>query len=182
MQKGTKRKKEVKIKELTMDGDIELLPANTSISGGDVYEVYNNLVCSRPRVNRIVTLWLTGCYSAAEIGDIVGLSKETTMKWLRREDVRNYIIAYQGDEMALLKTKMVGNADKAFNKMVKLINSNIDNVALQASKDILDRTGFKPVTEVKQEINIKTYEEQLHDIMNNVMDVEYEEVDDDGVE
>lgn len=160
--------------------DIDNLPS--VITRGNAFEVFNKLTYGRPRVSRIVQLYLTGCYSTAEIADIVDIKKDTVLRWLRRQEVKNYIAEYQAEEMAMLKTKMVGNADRAFQKMVKLLDSNMDNVALQASKDILDRTGFKPQTEIKQEITVKTYEEQLKDLMKNTIDdVEYEVVDD-GVE
>lgn len=152
------------------------------IQGSDAFDVFNKLTYTRPRVSRIVQLWLTGCYSTNEIAEIVDIKKDTVLRWLRRQEIKNYIAEYQKEEIAMLKSKMAGNADKAFKKMVDLLDSNMDNVALQASKDILDRTGFKPVTEVKQEITTMTYEEKLKGLISSTIDdVEYEVIDD-GVE
>lgn len=168
---------EFKVNDEEVIDDMQL--PSVVISANDAFEAFNKLTYRRPRVNRIVQLWLTGSYSTAEIADIVDVSKDTVQKWLRRREIKEYISAHQAEELAILKTKMASNADKAFQKMVDLLDSNIDNVALQASKDILDRTGFKPVNEVKSEVVHKTYEQQLKDMLASTsIDVEYEVVED----
>lgn len=147
--------------------DLELsIPSATMHINGDAYEVFQKLVYKRPRVNRIVQLWLTGCYSTQEISEIVGVNNLTVQKWLRREEIKNYVSLYQQESLSMLKEKMIATSDNAFKRLVELTGSNMDNVALAACKDILDRTGFKAVTEIKQDITVKTYEEQLKEIID----------------
>jgi phosphopentomutase len=50
--------------------------------------------------------------------------------------------------------------DPLIAKLEKLIESNSDNVALGAIKDILDRTGHKPVMAQKTELSISVVSEQ----------------------
>ena len=167
----------MEVENKSLDDELEL-PVKV-LSTADVWESFNKLTYRRPRVARIVQLWLTGCYSTAEIAENVDVSKDTVQKWLRRAEVKAYIEAHQAESLAMLKTKMLASTDKAFDNVVRLLESELDNVSLQASKDILDRTGFKPANEVKQDITIKTYEENLKDIISmTISDVEYVEVDD----
>ena len=59
----------------------------------------------------------------------------------------------------------------AVDRLQKLMSSPIDGVALQAVKDVLDRSGHKPKQEIKVDKTVITYEEKLHSLINNTIDV-----------
>jgi phosphopentomutase len=50
--------------------------------------------------------------------------------------------------------------DPSIAKLEKLIESNSDNVALGAIRDILDRSGFRPVMAQETEVSINLVSEQ----------------------
>ena len=170
-----------KYNEMQKDGnniEDELLPSE--VNTNHVYAEYEALVAGRPRINRIVQLYLTGNYHVSEIAEIIGVREVTIRKWLKHKVIMNYIATYQSEALEAVKIQMNATAKLAFGKLVELLDSDLDQVVLQASKDILDRTGFKPVTEVKQDITVKKYEEQLSDLIKMTMgaeDTDYVEVE-----
>lgn len=68
---------------------------------------------------------------------------------------------------------------KAMARMGDLMDSPIDGVALQACKDVLDRTGHKAKQEIKMEKTVKTFEMQINDLASKFLDdVEFEVLED----
>ena len=87
------------------------------------------------------TLVAKGCsikQASAEAGYAEGESgRVSAMKALKQPHVQQYMMQAIADSMGL-------NATKALNKIVSLSNNaKSEYVSLEASKDILDRAGFK---------------------------------------
>lgn len=134
-----------------------------------------------PNHRRFVTLYLSGQYTLLKIAELLGVHANTVRKWMKRDDVSTYLTEMQIEQNALVKMQLNQMTVKATNKLNDLIDSNIDGVALQAVKDVLDRGGHKAKQEVKKEVTITTYEQQMDALvdttMSDVIDVEYTEED-----
>lgn len=146
-------------------------------------EYLDLLLKKRPRVGRAVQLFLAGNHNRVEIADVLDVSANTVGKWLRDPDIKKYMEEFQREEANIMKCKIQASTSAALDKMVGLLDSPIDGVALQAAKDLLDRGGFKPKQEIKKEVIVKTFEQQLLDVLGDdeILDVEYEEVDDEDL-
>jgi hypothetical protein len=58
------------------------------------------------------------------------------------------------------------------------MNSPIDGVALQAVKDVLDRSGHKQKTEIKIDKTVTTIEQKMKELIDNtIVEAEYEEIE-----
>lgn len=136
------------------------------------------LVLSRPIYNRIVQLYCCGCYNIRQIGDILNLSEATVTKHLRREEVQEAIIRYQKEETAIIDQALKQSRLKATMTMVELLDAENEMVRLQASKDLLDRTGHKAMEKKQVDVNIKSFEQQINDIFNAEEYIEAEIVED----
>ena len=135
------------------------------------------LLDKQPKIGRAVQLFLAGGHTRAEIGNMLGVQAATVSKWLNNPDVKLYMKEFQAEEAKIIKARMHASSASALDKMVKLLDSPIDGVALQAAKDLLDRAGHKPKQEVKKEVTVKTFEQQLGELVGDeFIDVEYEEV------
>lgn len=103
----------------------------------------------------------------------------TISNWMKRDDVKSYLAEMQEEQHELVKAQLNAMTSKAVDKLSNLIDSNIDGVALQAVKDVLDRGGHKAKQEVKKEVTITTFEQQIgtlmQDTMSDAIDVEYKE-------
>lgn len=139
-------------------------------------------VALSPNHTRFVTLYLSGQYSLLKIAELLGVHVNTLGKWMKRDDVSDYLAEMQAEQNKLVKMQLNQMTVKATNKLNDLIDSNIDGVALQAVKDVLDRGGHKAKQEIKKDITITTYEQQISsivaDTMSDVVDIDFEEVDD----
>ena len=133
-----------------------------------------------PRQQRFVHLYLTGQYTQSELANIIEIDIATARKWLRNPTVQD-IEEFQKEEHEIVENAIKNMRAKALERLNELMDSKNDNVALQATKDVLDRTGHKAVTKIEKDINIRTFEEQLNDLINQtvVIDVEATEVDSD---
>lgn len=134
-----------------------------------------------PNHRRFCNLYMSGQYSLNKISELMNVSRMTINRWMKREDVSTFL-----EEMTRQNQKMVSNqlnamTEKAVNKLNTLIESNIDGVALQAVKDVLDRGGHKAKQEIKKEVTITSFEQQLNQVMTETMkdiiDVESTEVE-----
>jgi len=132
-----------------------------------------------PNHIRFANLYLSGQYTLIKIAELMGVHVNTLNKWLKREDVSNYLSSVLADQHELVTMQLSAMTSKATNKLNSLIDSNIDGVALQAVKDVLDRGGHKAKQEVRKEVTITTYEQQISEViastMEDVIDVEYSE-------
>ena len=132
----------------------------------------------RPNQQRFVHMYLSGKYKISEISDILSVSVSTIRNWLKNPQITTIIDEYQQVEMDLVQHNLKALTMKALNKMNELIDSPVDAVSLQAAKDILDRTGFKPGTKQDVKIEVYNYEQQIKEIMGDDLklleDVDYE--------
>lgn len=131
-----------------------------------------------PKIARAIQLHLTGAYRPAQIADMLGVSIESVRKYLSRPESKKYIQAFQRNEAIFLESKLKAQASLALEKMGELLNSPIDGVKFQAAKDLLDRAGFKPEQKVNKQVTVQTYEQKLASIIQDTVEVEYEEVAD----
>lgn len=136
-----------------------------------------------PKYRRLVMLYLSGMYTIKQIATTIGVSPVTIRAWLAKPNIKEAINTYQSEEDDLVKQSLKALRMKAMYKMSDLIDSEVDGIAWQAARDILDRTGHKPIATKEINIEIKTYEQELFDIMKKVdttdaIDCEYTNIDD----
>jgi len=119
---------------------------------------------------------MTGQYSINKLAQLLEVHPNTLHNWMRRADVKNAINDLQNVTHDVVSNQMKAMTVKAMERMRELMDSPIDGVALQAVKDVLDRAGHKPRQEIKVDKTVRTFEEKLSDLIDNVIDVEFEEV------
>lgn len=122
---------------------------------------------------RFVGLYLTGQFDLSKIAQLLDVHRNTLTLWLKREDVKSVIVDTQELTHEIVASQLKTLTIAATNKLMSLINSPIDGVALNAVKDVLDRAGHKPRQEIKIDKTV-TFEEKLRDIMDKTLDAEYE--------
>lgn len=141
----------------------------------------NDLMSLSPNHRRFANLYMSGQYTLTKIAELMGVHVNTISKWLKREDVSIFLDDMQMEQQKLVNMQLNAMTVKATDKLNDLIDSNIDGVALQAVKDVLDRGGHKAKQEVRKEVTITTYEQQINtiveDTMDDIIDAEYTEVD-----
>lgn len=125
------------------------------------------------KTQRFIHLYLTGQYTLSKLAQLLELHPNTLSNWLKRKDVKEII-----EEMQLATHEMVGVQLKALSlkasdKLNVLMDSPIDGVALQAVKDVLDRTGHKPKQEIKIDKTVVTYEQKLNSLIQETIDAEF---------
>lgn len=130
-----------------------------------------------PKQQRFVHLFLTGQYSMSKLAQLLDVHPNTLYNWSRRPDVKNAIADMQTVTHEVIASEMKAMTAKAMTRMRELMDSPIDGVALQAVKDVLDRTGHKPKQEVTKNINVRSFEEKLNDIIDATIDDEIEEAE-----
>jgi transposase-like protein len=116
---------------------------------------------------RLVNLYVSGNYTQAQIAKILKIAPATVHRWLQDEDVLNAIEKYQREQDIVIGNSLKALRMKALNTMNELMDSQNDLVALNAAKDILDRTGHQAVQKQQVEVNM-TYEERLKELINGV--------------
>lgn len=78
-----------------------------------------------------------------QIAKEISIDTTTISRWKRKEDFRVGLRGYQAEYLA-------NTVPKAIQTMINLLGAKSELVRFQASKDILDRTGYNPVD--KQEV------------------------------
>jgi transposase-like protein len=116
---------------------------------------------------RLVSLYVSGHYTVSQMARILKVNNSTIQRWLRNEDVMEMIHQYQKEEDIIIGNSLRALRMKAMDTLRELTDSQNDLVALNAAKDILDRTGHGATQ--KQEVNVNvSYEERLKDLINGV--------------
>jgi len=121
---------------------------------------------------------MTGQYSLNKLAQLLEVHPNTLGNWLRRSDVKNAIAEMQNITHEVVSNQMKALTVKAMERMRELMDSPIDGVALQAVKDVLDRAGHKPKQEVKKEVTVRTFEQKLNDLIDEVIEADFVEVSD----
>lgn len=129
---------------------------------------------------RFVQLYLTGAYTNKEIASLLQVHVNTIYAWLKREDVKACINEMQAIEAEAIDTYLKSMTSKAVQRINELMDSPMDAIALQACRDVLDRTGHKAKQEIKVDKTVRTIEMQFNDLADALIeDVEFKEVEDD---
>ena len=140
-------------------------------------EPQNPLANMPPLRQRFIHLYMTGQYSIAGLAELLDVHPNTLYGWLKREDVKEAIIDMETATHEIVSTQMKSMTLKAMNRMRELMDSPIDGVALQAVKDVLDRSGHKPKQVKETNVNVRTFEEELDSLIENTIEAEWSEVD-----
>lgn len=141
-------------------------------------DLENTLSNMPPKLQRFLHLYLTGQYSLNKLAQLLEVHPNTIHNWMKRSDVKVAISEMQNVTHEVVANQMKSMTVKAMERMRELMDSPIDGVALQAVKDVLDRSGHKPKQEVTKNVNIRTFEEKMQDLIDDAIDIDYEEVDD----
>lgn len=135
------------------------------------------LILSLPsKVQRFIHLYITGQYTLSALSDLLEVHPNTLGNWLRKEEVKKVISEMQETTHDVVNTQLKAMSLKAMNKLNQLLDSPIDGVALQAVKDVLDRGGHKPKTEIKVDKTVTTIEQKLSQLIEQTLEGEFEEV------
>lgn len=133
-----------------------------------------------PKQQRFMHLYLSGGYTISQIAKLLNMSYSGVWAWLSKPNVKETITKFQQEEDVLVSQGIKALRLKAMYKMGDLLDSNIDGIAYQAARDILDRTGHKAPTKQEVSIEVKTFEQQLIEIINNtdnIVDAEFKTIE-----
>jgi len=75
------------------------------------------------------------------IAESLGVTKNTVYAWRRREDVLDYMSQLRGAAQAATRATIVGATSAAASRIVELVGSSDQRVALAAAQDLLNRGG-----------------------------------------
>jgi transposase len=100
------------------------------------------------RMRKAVEMLVYTKMQKQEIAEELKVSRTTFSLWLRREDFQEAIKAEMQKAFQPL-------AYKARHRLEQLIDSNNEQVALSASKDVLDRAGYAATQKVENTITNK---------------------------
>jgi transposase-like protein len=127
---------------------------------------------------RFVHLYITGQYTVQKLAQLLEVHPNTLFSWLRRSDVKQVIADMQTNTQEIVTAQLKALTLKAANKLNELINSPIDGVALQAVKDVLDRSGHKAKQEIKVDKTVTTIEQKLAQLIDStIIDADYEVIE-----
>lgn len=123
---------------------------------------------------RLAQLYCLGHYSEKDIASILMVSVATIRKMLKDNTVLGLIEDYQREEKQVIDSRIKALRNKATETMFELLDSDDDSIRLQASKDILDRSGHKADNNSNININV-SYEQQLNELIQGVDYIEVED-------
>lgn len=157
----------------------EETPEQESLFSGLPQEVVDKLT---PAKMRMISMYLTGMYSQGHIAKVIGVSANTIRAWLMSDEVQTLISIMQEKEFNLIESRLKSMRYKALDTMDDLLDSPIDQVRYNASKDILDRTGHKAQQTIKVDKTVTNIEQQLKQLAdfnideNNIVDVDVDDI------
>lgn len=118
---------------------------------------------------RFIHLYLTGQYTVQKLAQLLEVHPNTLFNWLKRTDVKDIIADMQTTTHDMVSIQLKNLTMAATDKLSKLINSPIDGVALQAVKDILDRSGHKAKQEIKVDKTVTTIEQKMAELIDKTI-------------
>ena len=154
-------------------------PEQESLFSGLPQEIVDKLT---PAKMRMISMYLTGMYSQGHIAKVIGVSANTIRAWLMSDEVQTLISIMQEKEFNLIESRLKSMRYKALDTMDDLLDSPIDQVRYNASKDILDRTGHKPMQSIKVDKTVTNIEQQLRNLSafnvdeDNIVDVDVDDI------
>lgn len=98
------------------------------------------------------------------------------------DEVQAVISVIQEKEFNIIDSKLKSMRYKALDTMDDLMDSPIDQVRYNASKDILDRTGHKAQQTIKVDKTVTNIEQQLRQLADfnvdeaNIVDVDVDDI------
>lgn len=95
-----------------------------------------------PRQLKAIELLCTGDYTGREVAKEIKVSENSVSAWMNRNDA--FIEEYNRtlDEIAANRKRRYNmKAQRAFDKMVELMNCGLPEIEIKAAKEILDRAG-----------------------------------------
>lgn len=129
-----------------------------------------------PKQQRFIQLYLTGNFTLAQISKLLEIHPNTAGKWMKRADIKSALEEAQQEIHEQVSIQLKSMTLKATQKLNNLIDSPQDAIALQAVRDVLDRGGHKTKNEIKVEKTVTTVEQQLKQLVDTTIDVDFEEV------
>lgn len=84
-----------------------------------------------------IELMVEGKLTQKKIASQIKVTEQTICGWKKNDE-------FMAEYESRLKKRIKSSAAKAFQTMSGLLEAKNDMVRLQAAKDILDRSGFKP--------------------------------------
>lgn len=154
-------------------------PTLSTVNDDDaVWEVDSKILELPPKIQRFIHLYLTGQYSHMKLAQLLGVSPNTVTTWLKRDDVKEVMYSMQSSIHEVVAMNIKAMSVSATEKLKELINSPIDGVALQAVKDVLDRTGHKPEQKIRVDKTVTTIEQKLQNLIDaTIIDGEFEVIE-----
>lgn len=138
----------------------------------------SSILALPPKIQRFVHLYCTGQYSHMKLAQLLDVSPNTITTWIKRDDVKEVMYSMQSSIHEVVAMNIKSMSVSATEKLKELINSPIDGVALQAVKDVLDRTGHKPEQKIKVDKTVTTIEQKLQNLIDaTIIDGEYEVIE-----
>lgn len=122
---------------------------------------------------------MTGQYTLNKLAQLLELHPNTLTAWMKRKDVKDAINELQDSTHQIVSVQLKTLTNKAVARLTELMDSPIDAVALQAVKDVLDRSGHKQKQEIKIDKTVTTIEQKMKELIDStIVDADFEEVDD----
>lgn len=100
---------------------------------------------SESKMEKCIGMMISGNFTQKEIAKELKITEQTIVNWKKRDDFIDLRDTMQKEYLSALTAP-------ALRTLGNLLNAKSELVRLQASTDILDRTGYKPTD--KQEISI----------------------------
>lgn len=122
---------------------------------------------------KVIEMLFEGDLTRSEIASELQIAESTLYNWLNNKDFVNV----QKDYALKQLNKSSSNAVR---KIVDLLEAESETVQLNAAKDILDRTGFKPKEEIEHSGGVdirKQYAEMSDDELEELVK-RYEKIND----
>lgn len=141
-----------------------------------------------PSKFQLVTLYLTGGYNKTQLANILEVKPVTIHNWLMDPDVQTVIKEVQKRQLDLAQADLNNLRNKALQTMEDLLESNMDNIRFSAAKDLLDRSGLKPLQSVKVDKTVTTLEQQLTELAEfaiseeDIIDIDVDDIVDEVIE
>lgn len=96
---------------------------------------------------KCLNLLLLGEMTQVEIAKELQVSENTISNWKKNEE-----FATEFDRM--MRQSINATCSRALRTMIGLLNSDSDSVRFQASKDLLDRAGYKAIEKLEVDANV----------------------------
>lgn len=125
-----------------------------------------------PKQQRFLNLYLTGTYTHQELANLLRVHINTVGNWLRVPVIQEYIKLYQEEEHKETRVKLNAMTKQAVETMFDLLESPIDGIRYQASKDILDRAGHKTSQKMEIKKEVYNYEQRISQLVDSTISEE----------